>query len=60
MIRNKYLAFALIVVLTILFWSILRYLIDKETFQFTVSNLIIPLVTGTVVGYFVCLNDHKN
>ncbi|MBQ1467678.1 MAG: hypothetical protein IIZ27_04305 [Solobacterium sp.] len=60
MIRNKYLAFALCVILVIVFWCLLKYLLDKETFELTVSNLIIPLVTGMVVGYFVFLNGHKN
>ncbi len=60
MIRNKYLAFALCVILVIVFWSLLRYLFDKETFELTVSNLMIPLVTGMVVGYFVFLNGHNN
>ena len=60
MIRNKYLAFALCVILVIVFWCLLKYLFDKETFELTVSNLIIPLVTGMVVGYFVFLNGHKN
>ena len=55
MIRNKYLAFALCVILVIVFWCLLRYLFDKETFELTVSNLMIPLVTGMVVGYFVFL-----
>ena len=60
MIRNKYLAFALCVILVIVFWCLLKYLFDKETFELTVSNLMIPLVTGMVVGYFVFLNGHKN
>ncbi len=60
MIRNKYLAFALCVILVIVFWCLLRYLFDKETFELTVSNLMIPLVTGMVVGYFVFLNGHNN
>ena len=60
MIRNKYLAFALCVILVIVFWCLLKYLLDKETFELTVSNLMIPLVTGMVVGYFVFLNGHKN
>ena len=60
MIRNKYLAFALCVILVIVFSCLLKYLLDKETFELTVSNLIIPLVTGMVVGYFVFLNGHKN
>ncbi|MBQ6222259.1 MAG: hypothetical protein IJJ44_06590 [Solobacterium sp.] len=60
MIRNKYLAFALCVILVIVFWCLLRYLFDKETFELTVSNLMIPLVTGMVVGYFVFLNGQNN
>lgn len=60
MIRNKYLAFALCVILVIVFWCLLKYLFDKETFELTVSNLMIPLVTGIVIGYVTCLNDHKN
>ncbi|MBR2669464.1 MAG: hypothetical protein IKE36_06715 [Solobacterium sp.] len=60
MIRNKYLAFALCVILVIVFWCLLKYLFDKETFELTVSNLMIPLVTGMVVGYFVFLNGHNN
>lgn len=60
MIRNKYLAFALCVILVIVFWCLLKYLFNKETFELTVSNLMIPLVTGMVVGYFVFLNGHKN
>ena len=30
MIRNKYLAFALCVILVIVFWCLLKYLFDKK------------------------------
>ncbi len=60
MIRNKYLAYALFILFFILFWSILQYLFNRETYQLTVNNLIIPLVTGIIVGYFAFLNGHGN
>lgn len=60
MIRNKYVAFALFVVVVLVFWNILDYLysafITHGQYSFsTYADLIIPLAPAIVVGYMKLL-----
>ncbi len=60
MIRNKYAAFALFVVLTVVLMNLLEYLycafLTRSALAFSFSGgVLFPLVVGCVVGYFVFL-----
>ena len=55
-IKNKYAAFVLFVVVVLLFWNILDYLysafITHSQYSFSASgDLMIPLAPAIVVGY---------
>ena len=60
MIRNKYVAFALFVVVALIIWNLLDYLystfITKSAYQFTVGgDLGFPFIGAVVVGYLLFL-----
>ncbi len=60
MIKNKYIAFGLFVVLFMAFWNLLDYLystfIAKSAYQFGAGiDLGLPIVVAIVAGYFAFL-----
>ena len=60
MIKNKYIAFALFVVLVIIFWNLLAYLfstlITGHVYQFSAGNdLGFPLAAAAIMGYLLFL-----
>ena len=60
MIRNKYAAFALFVVLTVVLMNLLEYLyctfLTHSAFSFS-GGVRFPLVVGLVVGYLAFLRN---
>ena len=61
MIRNKYVALALFVVIALIIWNLLDYLcstiIIKSAYQFTVGgDLGFPFIGAVVVGYLLFLH----
>lgn len=62
MIKNKYVAFGLFVVLFMVGWNLLDFiwsaLITKSPYIFsTGTDLAIPLVSALVIGYFLFLRN---
>ncbi len=60
MVKNKYLAYVLFVVLMIVFWNLIDFLyssvITHNGYQFgIVGDLAIPLVVAVAVGYLLFL-----
>ncbi len=60
MIKNKYLAFGLFIIIFVLFENLLDFLysvfIIRSAYTFSVSvNLTAPLTIGAVVGYIIFL-----
>ena len=65
MIKNKYLAFGLFVVLFFIFWHLLDYLyntiITKNGYQFSpIIDLTIPLIVSVTIGYLLFLRKKKS
>ncbi|MCR4962370.1 MAG: hypothetical protein K6B40_00660 [Firmicutes bacterium] len=61
MMKNKYIAFALFVVLVIAFWNLFEYLfstfITGNVYQFSAGNdLGFPLAVAAVMGYLLFLH----
>ncbi len=62
MIKNKYAAFGLFMILVIVFWNLLDLLysmfISRNGYQFAAGNdLGLPVVTAAGAGYFLFLRD---
>lgn len=62
MIKNKYVAFGLFVVLFMVGWNLLDFiwsaLITKSPYNFSAgTDLAIPLVSALVIGYFLFLRN---
>lgn len=62
MIKNKYVAFGLFVVLFMVGWNLLDFiwsaLITKSPYIFSAgTDLAIPLVAALVIGYFLFLRN---
>ena len=65
MIKNKYVAFGLFVVLFFAIWQLLDFLyntfITKIGYQFSpIIDLTIPLVVSVTIGYLLFLRKKKN
>ena len=61
MIRNRYVAFGLFVVVALAVWNLLDYLysivITRSVYQFAIgSDLGFPVVVAAVVGYLLFLH----
>lgn len=61
MIRNKYVGFALFVVVALIIWNLLDYLystfISRSVYQFTVGgDLGFPFIGAIVVGFLLFLH----
>ena len=64
MIKNKYVAFGLFVVLFFAFWHLLDFLyntlITKNGYQFSpIIDLTIPLVAAVTIGYLLFIRKKK-
>lgn len=64
MIKNKYVAFAVFVVLVAAIYNLLVFLVGliftHSPFHFDVwHNVILPMLLGVAVGYFTFLREKK-
>ena len=64
MVRNKYVGFALFVVVALIIWNLLDYLystfITRSVYQFTVGgDLGFPFIGAVVVGYLLFLHKRQ-
>lgn len=62
MIKNKYVAFGIFVVCSVVLWNLLDYIynviITKSAFHFAFSsNLLLPLSLAIVAGYLFYLRN---
>ena len=65
MIKNKYAAFGLFIVLFFVFWHLLDFLyntfITKNGYQFSpIIDLTIPLIVSVTIGYLLFLRKKKS